>query len=168
MGSQRARHDAVTGQQEGLWHDLLAAPPAQCPSVARMGPLWTCLFPEHHSPGPQLSLPGHSPAVPLPTVNHSCLGEFPLISDRLPSFNPGCHQGLPVTPAYSAAGGSRGGLAQSWALRPAPTTLRPSPQFRPHCWGGGGGGLLSLGLSMGQGCSLLSEPLLLGPPLPCI
>ncbi|ELR50797.1 SH3 and multiple ankyrin repeat domains protein 3, partial [Bos mutus] len=120
-------------------------PPAQCPRVARMEPLWTCLFTEHHSPGPQLSLPGHSPVAPLPTVNHSCLREFPLISDCLPSSNPGCHQGLPVTPAYSAAGGSRGGLAQSWAGRPAPTTPRPSLQFRPHCWGRGGWGLLSLG-----------------------
>lgn len=120
-------------------------PSAQCPRVARMEPLWTCLFTEHHSPGPQLSLPGHSPVVPLPTVNHSCLREFPLISDCLPSSNPGCHQGLPVTPAYSAAGGSRGGLAQSWAGRPAPTTPRPSLQFRPHCWGRGGWGLLSLG-----------------------
>ncbi|MXQ95362.1 hypothetical protein E5288_WYG005117 [Bos mutus] len=123
----------------------LAPPPAQCPRVARMEPLWTCLFTEHHSPGPQLSLPGHSPVAPLPTVNHSCLREFPLISDCLPSSNPGCHQGLPVTPAYSAAGGSRGGLAQSWAGRPAPTTPRPSLQFRPHCWGRGGWGLLSLG-----------------------
>lgn len=81
-------------------------PPAQCPSVARMEPLWTCLFTEHHSPGHQLPLPGHSPAAPLPAVNHSCLGEFPLISDCFPSSNPGCHQGLLVTPAYSAAGGS--------------------------------------------------------------
>lgn len=40
--------------------------------------------------------------LPLPTVNHSCLGEFPLyLTVSLPSTPSPSHQGLPVTPVYS-------------------------------------------------------------------
>lgn len=156
----------MTGQQQGLWHDLLAA--SQPSAHQLLG--WSSLGPVSSqsttTPAQLLSWP--QSCCPLPTVESLLLGRVPLYLTAplpLPS-TPGCHQGLPVTPAYSAAVAHARrpcSILGARLLQPPSALLHilhtvPSPLL-------GWGGLLSLGLSMGQGCSLLSEPLAAGPLL---
>lgn len=72
---------------------------------------------------------GHSPAVPLPTMHHSCCGRIPLVSDHLPSSCLGATR----QPSDACCAGGSAMCYLGWeALHRVPS----SPlQFCPRDWG---------------------------------